>query len=99
MACRLEPHVKFLLFALLALGPMSQSERVPDAVVVNGVPQGMFVGRSLLGGKAVCLLFLSGGRITRAIPEGGLESFDWTRHRAAHGPDSGTWQMQSGHLV
>jgi hypothetical protein len=23
-------------------------------------------------------LFLSGGRITRAIPEGGLENFDWT---------------------
>jgi hypothetical protein len=77
----------------------AQGERVPDAAVVNGVPQGIFVGRSLLTGRAVCLLFLSGGRITRAIPAGGLESFDWNRHRAAHGPDSGTWQMRGSQLV
>jgi hypothetical protein len=77
----------------------AQSERVPESAVVSGVPQGMFVARSLLSGKAVCLLFLSNGRITRAIPEGGLEAFDWNRHRAAHGPDSGTWQMRGGQLV
>ncbi len=76
-----------------------QAERVPDAAVVNGVPQGIFVGRSLLTGRAVCLLFLSGGRITRAIPDGGLESFEWARHRAAHSGDSGTWQMRGGQLV
>jgi hypothetical protein len=76
-----------------------QGERVPDAAVVNGVPQGMFVGRSLLTGRAVCLLFLSGGRITRFIPEGGLEHFDWNRHRVAHGPDSGTWQIRGGQLA
>lgn len=78
---------------------LAQSERVPDSAVVNGVPQGIFVSRSLLTGRAVCLLFLSGGRITRAIPAGGLESFDWNRHRAAHGPDSGTWQVRTGQLV
>ena len=77
----------------------AQVERVPDSAVLNGVPQGIFVGRSLLSGRAVCLLFLSGGRITRAIPVGGLESFDWNRHRTAHGPDSGTWQMRGGQLV
>lgn len=77
----------------------AQTERVPDAAVVNGVPQGMFVGRSLLSGRAVCLLFLSGGRITRAIPEGGLESFDWARHRAGHQGDTGTWQMRGNQLV
>ena len=77
----------------------TQTERVPDSAVVNGVPQGIFVGRSLLTGRAVCLLFLGGGRVTRAIPGGGLEAFDWARHRAAHGPDSGSWQMRGGQLV
>lgn len=87
--------IAVLAFAL----SMPQGERVPESAVVNGVPQGMFVGRSLLSGKAVCLLFLGGGRVTRAIPEGGLENFDWNRHRAAHGPDTGTWQMRGGQLV
>ena len=68
-------------------GTVMAAERVPDAAVVGGVPQGMFVSRSLLTGRAVCLLFLSGGRVTRAIPEGGLESFDWTKHQAAHRGD------------
>ena len=86
-----------MLLGVLLLG--SQVERVPEPAILNGVPQGMFVGRSLLSGRAVCLLFLSGGRITRAIPEGGLESFDWNKHRNAHGPDSGVWQMRGGQLV
>jgi hypothetical protein len=74
-------------------------ERVPDAGVVNGVPQGMFVSRSLLSGRAVCLLFLSGGRVTRFIPEGGLESFDWAAHLTAHGRDSGRWEMRGSQLA
>ncbi|MCC7066231.1 MAG: hypothetical protein IT456_25780, partial [Planctomycetes bacterium] len=78
---------------------LAQTERVPDAAVVNGVPQGLFVGRSLLTGRAVCLLFLSGGRITRAIPAGGLEQFDWARHSAAHAGDSGVWQMSGTRLI
>jgi hypothetical protein len=77
----------------------AQGERVPEAAVVSGAPQGLFVGRSLLTGRAVCLLFLSGGRITRAIPEGGLERFDWGRHQAAHPGDSGSWEMRGGQLV
>jgi hypothetical protein len=92
-----------LLSSCLVLGSASiaalQGERVPDSAVVNGVPQGMFVGRSLITGRAVCLLFLSGGRITRAIPDGGLESFDWARHQAAHAGDSGRWDMRGGQLV
>jgi hypothetical protein len=80
-------------------GAAAQGERVPDSAVVNGVPQGIFVGRSLLTGRAVCLLFLSSGRISRAIPEGGLEQFDWLRHKAAHAGDSGTWQMRGDQLV
>lgn len=74
------------------------TERVPDAGVVNGVPQGMFVARSLLTGRSVCLLFLSGGRVTRAIPEGGLETFDWERHRAAHPGDTGHWETRGSQL-
>ena len=79
----------------LVSGP---GERVPPAAVVNGLPQGMFVGRSLLTGRAVCLLFLSGGRITRFIPAGGLENFDWGQHQAAHSRDSGKWELSAGEL-
>jgi len=75
-----------------------QEERVPDAAVVDGKPRGLFVGRSLLSGKAICLLFLSDGRITRAIPKGGLERFQWTAHRDEHERDSGTWEIQDGTL-
>jgi hypothetical protein len=74
------------------------SERVPESGIVNGIPQGMFVGRSLLTGKAVCLLFLSGGRITRAIPQNGLEHFDWTKHQQEHSGDSGKWEIR-GNLL
>lgn len=73
-------------------------ERVPEAGIVNGVPQGMFVGRSLLTGKAVCLLFLGGGRITRAIPQKGLEHFDWPIHQSEHSGDSGSWEIH-GNLL
>lgn len=93
---------RLLAVAVLVIasrGVVMGAERVPDAGVVNGVPQGMFVSRSLLSGRAVCLLFLSGGRVTRAIPEGGLEAFDWARHEAAHSRDSGRWQMRGGQLA
>jgi hypothetical protein len=72
---------------------------VPDAGVVNGVPQGLFVSRSLLSGRAVCLLFLGDGRVTRAIPEGGLENFDWVTHQAAHSGNAGRWEMRGGRLA
>lgn len=84
--------------SVLASAAMFQPERVPPSAVVNGVPQGIFTGRSLLTGRAVCLLFLGGGRVTRAIPTGGLEAFDWARHKAAHGGDVGTWQAAGGEL-
>jgi hypothetical protein len=77
----------------------ARTERVPDAAVVNGVPQGIFISRSLLTGRAVCLLFLTGGRVTRFIPEGGLESFDWAAHHKAHSRDSGRWEMRGGQLA
>lgn len=91
------------LVALLGLTCMvtliqGPGERVPPAAVVNGLPQGIFVGRSLLTGRAVCLLFLSGGRVTRFIPAGGLENFDWGKHQAAHSGDSGQWEVIAGEL-
>jgi hypothetical protein len=73
-------------------------EQVPAAAVVNGVPRGMFAGRSLLSGKTVCLLFLDGGRITRAVPPGGLEHFDWARHAAGYAGDAGRWELRGGLL-
>ena len=84
-----------------SIRPSTQSgnpERVPESGIVNGIPQGMFVGRSLLTGKAVCLLFLNGGRITRAIPQNGLEHFDWTKHQQEHSGDSGTWEIHGNSL-
>lgn len=89
-----------LAASLLVLGgPVSaQGESVPEAAVVDGMPQGLFLGRSLLTGRAVCLLFLNGGRVTRAIPAGGLEHFDWTMHLAAHRGDVGEWTLRGGRL-
>lgn len=92
-----------VLSALALLGSLSpplagQGERVPESGVVDGKPQGIFIGRSLLTGRAVCLLFLGGGRVTRFIPSGGLEHFNWAAHSGAHGGDSGTWEMVGGQL-
>lgn len=71
---------------------------VPEPGVVAGRPQGIFVGRSLLTGRAVCLLFLPDGRVTRFIPLGGLENFDWAQHKENHPGDSGTWKMDAEQL-
>lgn len=76
----------------------AQGETVPASAVIDGRPRGMFVGRSLLTGRAVCLLFLSGGRVTRVIPNGGLERFDWAGHRTAHSRDVGAWEIRDGQL-
>lgn len=100
-SCRHAAMIVLAMIGLVSLHPsivVGQGERVPASVVTNGQPQGLFVGRSLLTGRAVCLLFLSGGRITRAIPAGGLERFDWAAHRAAHAGDVGTWRMQGAQL-
>lgn len=80
-------------------GMVVSFERIPEPDVVAGKPQGIFVGRSLLTGRAVCLLFLGGGRVTRAIPSGGLENFDWARHKEDHPGDSGTWEMDGEQLT
>ncbi len=72
------------------------AERVPGSAVLAGVPQGIFVGRSLLTGRAVCLMFLDRGRVSRAIPSGGLDDLDWTRHRIDHAGDCGTWELDGG---
>jgi hypothetical protein len=87
-----------VLFGSLPNSLTAQGEPVPPSAVVDGKPQGIFVGRSLLTGRAVCLLFLSGGRVTRFIPVGGLENFDWARHQAGHAGDSGTWELVGGQL-
>ena len=75
------------------------SEPDPRAGLLAGAPSAIFVGRSLLTGRAVCLLFMEDGRVTRSIPSGGLESFDWTRHEADHSGDSGTWALDGAELT
>lgn len=80
-------------------GSVIGAESVPEPDIIDGRPQGIFVGRSLLTGRAVCLLFLDGGRVTRAIPSGGLETFDWDQHQADHPGDSGAWQVDADQLT
>lgn len=75
-----------------------RTERVPESAVVDGMPRGIFLGRSLLTGRTVCLLFLGDGRITRAVPTQDLDAFDWQRHRADHPGDCGSWQLRPGQL-
>ena len=75
-----------------------KGERVPDSGFVNGVPRGIFVGTSLLTGKAICLMFLDKGRITRAIPEQDLDNFSWAEHVQMHGGDCGTYTISNGIL-
>ncbi len=70
-----------------------------EPAVGSAEPRGIFVGRSLLTGRAVCLFFLDGGRITRSIPSGGLENLDWSRHEEDHPGDSGTWEMHGQELT
>lgn len=101
---RLTPPERFGSFArtqtrALPTAVEIQGETVPDAALIKGVPRGMFVGRSMLTGRAVCLLFLSRGRVTRFIPTGGLQHFDWARHREAHPGDSGTWELNGALLT
>jgi hypothetical protein len=91
--------VVVFLCCIASLETVMRAERVPEAAVLGGVPQGMFVSRSLLTGRAVCLLFLNAGRVTRAIPEGGLENFDWAKHQAAHSGDVGRWEMQGAQIA
>ncbi len=88
-----------VVFLAAVGGVVMEAERVPEAAVVAGIPQGIFVSRSLLTGRTVCLLFLSGGRVTRAVPEGGLENLDWTTHQTAHAGDTGRWDMRGGRLA
>jgi hypothetical protein len=59
----------------------------------------MFVSRSLLTGRTVCLLFLSDGRVTRAVPEGGLEDFDWAKHQTKYSRDSGRWDVRGRQIA
>jgi hypothetical protein len=80
-------------------GAAGAAERVPDAAVIGGIPQGVFISRSLLTGRTVCLLFLSGGRVTRAVPEGGLENLDWARHQSEHSRDTGRWEVRGGQIA
>lgn len=84
--------------ALPGAAPLGKAERVPDSSFKNGSPQGIFTGISLLSGKAICLLFLDGGRITRSIPEGGLQEFHWEQHKKDHSGDCGTYTVSDGTL-
>jgi hypothetical protein len=78
---------------------LGKPERVPESSFKDGVPRGIFFATSMLSGKAVCLLFLDGGRITREIPEGGLEELYWEQHLKDNPRNSGTYTVKDGTLT
>ena len=82
------------LFATVTLGsppPTGKGERVPESGFKDGSPRGLFVGD-----KGAGLLFLDGGRVTRAVPEGGLDELDWEQHQKKHPSDVGTYSVAGG---
>ncbi|HXE91487.1 MAG TPA: hypothetical protein VNK82_11035 [Terriglobales bacterium] len=68
-------------------------EPLPEAGVVNGRPQGLFVGVSVLSGNPVFLLFLPGGRVYHNLPRGGLNRIDWNALQAENPDACGRWDM------
>jgi hypothetical protein len=76
----------------------NQGELLPEAGLVDGHPQGLFVGVSVLSGNPASLLFLDGGRCYHGIPDPGLNRLDWAQLQAEHGNLCSGWEMQGGTL-
>lgn len=73
-------------------------EPLPEAGVVNGVPQGLFVGVSVITGNPVFLLFLPRGRVYHNLPRGGLNRVDWAALVAENADSCGQWTASGGTL-
>ena len=75
-----------------------RGEPLPTAGLVDGRPQGLFVGVSVLSGNPASMLFLDGGRVYHGIPAAGLNRVDWEQLQAEHSNRCSRWEMQGGTL-
>ena len=75
-----------------------QGEPVPTSSLVNGRPQGLFVGVSVLSGNPASMLFLDDGRVYHGIPTAGLNRVDWQQLQAEHSNLCSRWEVQGGTL-
>ncbi|MBM3498123.1 MAG: hypothetical protein FJX74_05575 [Armatimonadetes bacterium] len=78
--------------------PTAPGEPAPVAGLVDGRPQGLFVGVSVLSGRPAALLFMPDGRAYHGFPPGGLNAVDWARLRAEKGDLCGAWTCDGGVL-
>lgn len=81
-----------------APAPEGQGEPAPAAGLVEGKPQGLFVGVSVLSGRPAALLFLDEGRVFHGFPPGSLNAIDWARVSAEKHELCGRWTVEAGVL-
>lgn len=82
----------------VATVPPGKGEPVPKSGLVNGKPQGLFIGVSVLSGNLVFLLFLDNGRVFSQLPPGGLNRVDWDLLVKNYPNSTGTWSVSNGRL-
>lgn len=83
----------------IATVPPGKGEPVPKAGLVNGKPQGLFIGVSVLSGNPVFLLFLDNGRVFSQLPPGGLNKVDWDFLVKTYPNSTGTWSIANGRMA
>lgn len=82
----------------MATAPRGEGEPVPKSGLVNGKPQGLFIGVSVLSGNPVFLLFLDNGRVFSQLPPGGLNKVDWDFLVKTYPNSTGAWSVSNGRL-
>lgn len=75
-----------------------QGDSLPQAGLVNGRPQGLFSGVSVLSGNPAAMLFLEGGRVYHGIPAASLNKIDWQQLMADSSSRCSQWEMQGNTL-
>lgn len=85
--------------AATAAIPSGKGEPVPKSGLVDGKPQGLFIGVSVLSGNPVFLLFLDNGRVYNQLPRGGLNKVDWDFLVQNIPNSTGEWSVSNGRLA
>jgi hypothetical protein len=76
-----------------------RGEQVPKSGLVDGQPQGLFIGVSMLSGNPVFLLFLDNGRVLSQLPPAGLNSIHWAALVENYPNSTGQWSVTNGRLT
>jgi hypothetical protein len=79
--------------------PPGKGEPVPKSGLVDGKPQGLFLGVSVLSGNPVFLLFLDKGRVFSQLPPRGLNNIDWDFLVKNYPNSTGEWSVANGRLA